>query len=217
MPLLGPAALAMWWDIAPDRREEFEHWHSHEHFRERMAVPGFRRGSRWKSAEGGEGFFVLYELEAYETLTSAPYRARLDDPTPWSRQMMPHHRNMVRSQCRVLESHGGGIAASMLTLRLSPQAGGETTLRASLQQDLARVADEAGIIGAHLLKTETPDAPPTTEQRLRGGDAEADWIVLVTGYDAGVLRSLAAGELARKGVSGIYELSTAVTPADLQR
>jgi hypothetical protein len=27
MPLLGTAAVAMWWDIAPEQRVEFEDWH----------------------------------------------------------------------------------------------------------------------------------------------------------------------------------------------
>ena len=54
MALLGQGAIAMWWDIAPDRRAEFEDWHTHEHFPERMGIPGFQRGSRWADADGGE-------------------------------------------------------------------------------------------------------------------------------------------------------------------
>ena len=92
MALPGRAAVAMWWNMAAERREEFEHWHSHEHFLERMGIKGFLRGSRWSSADGagnGEGFFVLYELEDYETLTSEGYLERLNNPTPWSTKMMP--------------------------------------------------------------------------------------------------------------------------------
>lgn len=137
MTLLGSAAVAMWWDMTPDRRAEFEDWHSHEHFPERMSIPGFLRGSRWAAADGGEGFFVIYELDAYETLTSEHYLARLNDPTPWSQKMMPHHRNMVRSQCRVIASHGGGVARVMATLRLSPQPGREDALSAHLRDTLA--------------------------------------------------------------------------------
>ena len=98
------AALAMWWDMAPAMRDAFEHWHSHEHFPERLALPGFRRASRWADAGAGEGFFVLYELATYEALTSPEYLARLNAPSDWSRRMMPHHRNMVRSQCRLLQA-----------------------------------------------------------------------------------------------------------------
>ena len=121
MALLGEAALAMWWDMAPDMRAEFEHWHSHEHFPERLALPGFLRATRWAAADGCEGFFILYELQEHAALSSPQYLARLNAPTPWSTRLMPHHRNMVRSQCRVIASHGGGIGGAMLTLRLSPQ------------------------------------------------------------------------------------------------
>ena len=55
MALLGRAALAMWWDIAPHVRADFEDWHAHEHFAERLGLPGFRRATRWRSASGGEG------------------------------------------------------------------------------------------------------------------------------------------------------------------
>ena len=64
MPLLGSAAIAMWWDMAPAHRVEFEDWHSHEHFAERLGIPGFLRGSRWADAAGGNGFFVMYELDS---------------------------------------------------------------------------------------------------------------------------------------------------------
>ena len=50
MPLLGSAALAMWWDIAPQVLADFEDWHSHEHFTERLGIPGFHRATRWRDA-----------------------------------------------------------------------------------------------------------------------------------------------------------------------
>ena len=137
MALLGNAALAMWWDVAADLHVEFEDWHAHEHFQERLGIPGFRRASRWTSADGGEGFFVMYELEDYGVLASAPYAARLNSPTAWSTRMMPHHRNMVRSQCRVLESHGAVTARHALTIRLSPAAGRAESLQRAVGE-LAR-------------------------------------------------------------------------------
>src|SRR5690606_6054350 len=99
MALLGKAALAMWWEIEAARQADFAHWHAHEHFPERLAIPGFRRASRWQCANGGEGVFVMYELDSHEVLSSAAYVERLNAPTPWSCQMMPLHRHMVRSQC----------------------------------------------------------------------------------------------------------------------
>jgi hypothetical protein len=226
MPLLGKAVVAMWWDMAPVHRAEFEDWHSHEHFPERLRISGFRRGSRWASATGGDGFFVMYELQSYETLTSPAYFARLNDPTPWSLKMMPRHSNMVRSQCQVLESHGGGMAGAMLTIRLSPKPGRADALRNQLRSVLSALPQRSGVIASHLLRTQTPQAAMTTEQRIRrGADGVADWIVLVSGYEAQALLDLATNELgtstldqsgAMPGqVSALYRLSYTMTPDDL--
>ncbi|KRC83305.1 hypothetical protein D3C87_287390 [compost metagenome] len=188
MALRGKAAIAMWWDIAPAWRAQFEDWHSHEHFPERMGVPGFLRGSRWISARGSEGFFVMYELDAYETLSSAAYLARLNRPTPWSTTLMPQHRNMIRSQCHVLESAGGGLARYALTIRLSPRRGAEAEMRAYLKAHAASISMQAGTCGGHLLMTQTPAIASTTEQKIRGGkDRAADWIYVVNGYEIGAV------------------------------
>jgi hypothetical protein len=216
----------MWWDMARAHRVEFEDWHSHEHFPERMSIPGFLRGSRWASGAGGEGFFVMYELDVYETLTSPHYLARLNDPTPWSTKMMPHHRNMVRSQCRVVESFGGGIARSMVTTRFSPKPGEADRLRDRLRDVLANVPSVPGITGGHLLQTHTPDAAATQEQIIRrGADAVADWILLVSGYDVHALADVTSTQFSEASLSAagaqlpqltsIYNLSYTMTSRDL--
>ena len=45
------------------------------------------------------------------TITGGAYLERLNNPTPWSRKMMPHHRNMVRSLCRAASGLGRRLAA----------------------------------------------------------------------------------------------------------
>ena len=84
--MLGKAAVAMWWDIAPETKAEFEDWHTHEHMPERLAIPGFLRGTRWIALSGEPSYFVLYEAADLATLTAGPYLERLNDPTPWSRR-----------------------------------------------------------------------------------------------------------------------------------
>ncbi len=37
----------------------------------------------------------------------------------------------------------------------------------------------------------------TTEQKIRGGDRFADWVLLVVGYDLGVLAELATSTLSQ--------------------
>jgi hypothetical protein len=194
--MLGSAAVAMWWDIAPEKRAEWEDWHTHEHMPERAGIPGFLRGSRWVS---GESYFVLYEVEGMRTLTAGPYMDRLNAPTPWSRKLMPHHLNMVRSLCHVRASFGRGLGGCIATLRL------EHALPA---QALSALPQQQGLVGAFLLEAQSvAGAPQTTEQKIRGGcDAEARWVGLIGGYDeAAVLR--AASALVGEGVLGLYRLS----------
>ena len=226
MSLLGGAALAMWWDVSGDMRSEFEDWHTHEHFPERLGIPGFRRASRWRAADGGVGFFVMYELADYEVLSSSRYLERLNAPTAWSAKMMPHHRHMVRSQCRVLESRGVGVAKHALTVRLSPAEGCDARLRDALHSTIERLVTRPGIAGAHLLRHQRPAIAATAEQKMRGGDREADWVFIVTGYDLAALTSVAetqagadapvaAGAAHGAIDTGLYELSCSATPVDV--
>jgi hypothetical protein len=109
---------------------------------------------------------------------------------------MPHHRNMVRSQCRVLESRGGVTARSALTVRLAPAAGREADLRLALRSLFESAPARPGIAGLHLLRHEPPPIEATAEQRLRGlADGAADWVLIASGYDRDALAELAAGEL----------------------
>lgn len=226
MALLGKAALAMWWDMSASRRSEFEHWHTHEHFPERLRIPGFRRATRWTSADDGDGIFVMYELDDYEVLASPAYLARLNAPTRWSTQLMPDHRNMVRSQCRLLESSGINPARNVLTIRLSPASGRVEELRMSIRRIAEHVPLQAGFAGLHLLRHETPSIAATEEQKLRGNaDRTADWVLVVCGYEAGALRALSERELSGESLvamgatpgaeRGIYALSCSATPSDV--
>ena len=184
--MLGAAAVAIWCDVALEVKEEFDDWHAHEHMPERLAIPGFLRGSRWVSVDGRNAYFVIYELKDLEVLTAGPYLERLNHPTPWSTKMMPHHRNMVRSLCRVQSSFGVGLGEVMLTLTLKAQAGVEL---------LSGFPARKGLVAAHMLRDAgAVQGGPTTEQKIRGADQSADWIVLVNGYDIDAV-ALAADEL----------------------
>ena len=90
---------------------------------------------------------------------------------------------------------------------------------------LADLAGRAGLAGAHLLRHRAPPIAQTTEQKIRGGDSVADWVLVATGYDAAVVEALAQGELgeaalvamgaAPGAVHGFFQLSYSATPMDV--
>jgi hypothetical protein len=140
--------------------------------------------------------------------------------------MMPHHLDMVRSQCRVEASFGGGVAVSLATVRISPQEGKHAILAATLVEMLRELASKSGLTGAHLLITDTPNTnSPTTEQKIRGADRTADWIVLLSGYDPEVVQEVVSNQLSGsaligmgikgKALMGRYKLALTITPQDI--
>ena len=201
--MLGRAAIAMWWDISPQMKAEFEDWHSREHMPERLAIPGFLRGTRWVAESGEPSYFVLYEVTHLAAITGGAYLERLNNPTPWSRKMMPQHRNMVRSLCALRAGWGGGLPQALATVRFAPRPDAPPKL-----------PQREGLTGAHLLESlPMAGAPLTAEQKIRGGDATADWILLVGGYDAQAVRAAAAE--APEGVAGFYRPAYSLNPGDI--
>ena len=220
--MLGRAVIAMWWGFDPQMQAGIEDWHSHEHFPERLGIPGFLRGSRWLDAGGRPAYFIMYEAARLSTITAGPYLERLNNPTEWSRRMMPLHLGMVRSLCRVRAGAGGGHAHAMATVRFSPRRGSGVTRW--LSDELQKLAGRQGITGAHLLQSAPMPAAQTAEQKIRGGDGAADWVLLVNGYDADAVRALAEAELspdalaargAKPGATaGLYRLAYSATAKD---
>jgi len=190
----GAAAVTIWCDVAAEVRDEFEDWHTREHMPERLAIAGFLRGTRWRSEPPGS-FFILYELDSPATLAGPAYLARLNDPTPWSRKMMPHHRNMVRSLCLVRERYGEGLSQTMATLRFSDR---------SIRVEPPR---RKGITGAAVLESQPVPGPQTTEQKIRGGDASADRVLLIGGYDAEAVKAASLEVGIPGAVVGFYRLA----------
>jgi hypothetical protein len=196
--MLGRAAIAMWWDISPEMKAEFEDWHSHEHMPERLRIPGFLRGTRWIALSGEPSYFILYEAARLATITGGAYLERLNNPTPWSRKMMPHHRNMVRSLCRVRATFGGGLAHALATIRFSPSPGSGRSIAKWLAADMMpTLPQRQGLIGTHLLESQPmAGTPQTTEQKIRGKDARADWVLLICGYDVEAVKAVVSNQLA---------------------
>jgi hypothetical protein len=115
MSLLGQGAFVAWHGIAVGREADYDRWHSHEHMLERVGILGFLRGRRYIAADDGPRYLVLYEVAHIDVLTSPAYLERLDNPTAWTREVMPAVSGMNRTLCRVEESFGRGIGHAVLS------------------------------------------------------------------------------------------------------
>lgn len=182
MPLAGKAFLAIWHDMTPEGDDDFNRWHTREHMPERLGVPGFLTGRRYLAGGVGERYFNLYQGESLDVFASAAYRARLDDPTPWTRANLPHFRATVRGACRVAGSAGTGAGGALATVRFAladPAGGVDGAAAAGLARKLL---DLDGVTGAHLgVAVRAVTDVETGERALRDGEQGFDAVLLVEG------------------------------------
>ena len=102
MTTAQPGLLAVWNAIAPEHDGTFNVWYDSEHLDERLAVPGFRNARRYRAADDRHRYAALYDLDSPAVLVSAAYRAVLASPSPRTRAIMPHFRDVSRAACAVV-------------------------------------------------------------------------------------------------------------------
>lgn len=165
-----PGAVAIWHDIEPEGLAEFYAWHGEEHMPERVAIPGFVRGRRYRAIEADRAYFNLYETERFSALSGPDYQARLDAPTPRTLSAVRHFRKVARSLCRVETQIGSGQGGVLATLRYDVERGREETHLAEMaSRVLPALAAEPGVSSVRLLVAD-PGASGyvNAEQRARG-------------------------------------------------
>jgi len=184
MSLAGLGAVCIWHDLLPEARDDFHQWHNREHMPERVGIPGFRRGRRYVAITGTPEYFNLYEADSAEVLGGQDYLNRLNAPTEWTKQVVPSFRNVSRSICRVVYTHGVGQGAFMLTQRFDVgERDGSQVVKALRQRLLPPLCDNKGIAGVHLcLADESISKVETAEKKARADTTHVPtWIILIEG------------------------------------
>lgn len=195
--LLGQGALVNWGGVVAEHEDDYNAWHSLEHMPERLAVPGFRRGRRGVAVEGTPEtlkYFMMYEAESADIFISAPYLARLNDPTPWTRRILSAYVAPSRTVCRVVASAGRGVGGWNATIQLA------TRLAETGWMD--NVAALRGVLGVHLLEGDDRlGQQPTAEKTFRESRGEPDRTVasaiLIDAMDRGAAEAALERTLAR--------------------
>ena len=163
--LLGRGAVVIWNDVAPEGRNEFYAWHDKEHIPERLAIPGFRRGRRFISLGHSPEWLTLYEADDLSVLTSAPYLARLNAPTPATVSALRHFRNTSRAACRVVHSTGSSTGGHVLAMRLAmADAQGDALVRYVRDEMFPRLMSSIGIVACHFLAADESGSYVTTAE-----------------------------------------------------
>jgi hypothetical protein len=185
--LAGEGAVAIWNDISEAGRAEFYAWHLHEHMPERVGIPGFVRGRRYRAADAATQpeFFTLYETSSFQVLQGSDYLARLNDPTDWTRAATAHFQTTTRSLTRVVASHGVGSGGAMLTVRFDIADEAVDDVVPRLTSALGAAARLPRISGAHLLGSDAGMSGQSTAESKDRKDlqAPARWVLVLEACD----------------------------------
>jgi hypothetical protein len=221
MPLAGKGMLLTSMDLDAADEPDFSRWYDREHLEERVAIEGFLEARRYLAHRGSPKNLFLYSTRTIEVLESPPYRARLENPTEWSKKNMARFKNMIRAVARITVSRGVGRGSKLGIVRLRPEAGHEPALRTALTQKLDPGTLD-GIISMHLLESDARLSGPTKEIPAAGSGA-ADWFVLIDGTHVSAISDLMAARFTGSAApahaalvsSGIYELLWDLTKSDI--
>jgi hypothetical protein len=181
--LCGQGAIAIWNGITEEGRDEFYAWHVLEHMPERIGIPGFLRGRRYRSIDKmtHPEFFTLYELQSFEVTTGQDYLNRLNAPTPWTKKATAAFRDTSRGLARVLTSVGPGPGGVLATIRFGIDTSREVAARSALSDLMHEITRLPMVTGAHLALADTDASGIKTAESRDRKDVQAPpkWFVLI--------------------------------------
>src|ERR1700740_3633968 len=179
MPLSGQGMLITIMDADPAEEADFNRWYDREHIIERTAIPGFLESRRYVAVDGAPKYVNFYTTENIAALDSAPYHARLDNPTPWSAHHSPRFRNYTRVVARVTASKGQGRGGALALARVRPPASEREALRNGFLSHFNSVIRTQGVTSPHLIEADATLSDPKAAGAARA--AAGDWYVVVEG------------------------------------
>jgi hypothetical protein len=189
MPLSGQGMLITIMDADPAEEADFNRWYDREHIIERTAIPGFLESRRNVAVDGSPKYVNFYTTENIAALDSAPYRAKLDNATPWTAHHSPRFRNYTRVVARVTGSQGQGRGGALAFVRIRPPASEREALRNGILSHFDNVIRTDGVISAHLIEADAALSNPKADATARA--AAGDWYVVVEGTDVDAVRKAA--------------------------
>ncbi|RFU34884.1 hypothetical protein B7463_g1465, partial [Scytalidium lignicola] len=176
--------MAFWADIDAEYVLRYQQWHNCEHIPERVSIPGFIEGRRYRALNGHPTFLMIYDTETTAVLSSDAYMAALNAPTPWTCEALTHFRKPTRdtfTRIAVAGQNSPRTAASYITsLRfdLSDEEAGEVEYAGRWIQAAAKLDHVERV---RLYKVDAAIGNMATNERKvhGGGPGKQRYLVLI--------------------------------------
>lgn len=165
--------LAIWADVDKDHLIEYQKWHNCQHVAERVSIPGFHVGYRYRGIGEAPDFLMYYETDDSKVMADKPYQHAINNPTPWTKEVIPHLRNTARSIYSLVSSIGEKArpeAPYIFLLRFNVDSENENRLIQSYRRDAKRILSIPGVYRVRLYETDDEVSNiSTAERKIHGG------------------------------------------------
>lgn len=194
----GMGVLAVWTDALRENEDAFNDWYNRDHLPERTGHPGFLNGRRYKAISGAPRYLALYDTTSPAALSTKVYRNALENPSAWTRRIMPSFHNFTRSVFQIETRLGAGQGGVVATIRPTEDRPAPADFGPWLAKTvLPKLVACAGVVSAEYLAAETksPNDPDTGADRTTEGalrttpDSIAPWAIIVSATEPALLRA----------------------------
>lgn len=172
--------LAIWCEIAAADLDDYRNWLTREHIADRTFSPGFLGVRLFEALDDPKSHFILYATEDADVLNGPAYKAILDNPSPWTRRIMPRFGPFDRALgTQVLKvGNGFGSHVAIWRIRLAADADAEADAQ-SLRDGLAGYCGRDGIVSLRLCRVSRDTTDRRSEEKTMRKGVEGDFDVLL--------------------------------------
>ena len=173
-------ALAYWFDIAPEVRDEWLGWYLSDHMPSRVGTV-FTAGRCYEAIDASSSHMVLFETPTAEDLLAPSYMALLQQVSDSDRQRRAWYSNTVRATCRTVARQGHGLGGVLGVVRIQGSKVNQSDMGLIFSNEVLPLMLGLSSIGSVNVLCNDPGIRQRMDQvRVTGHqDGSTDWVLLI--------------------------------------
>ena len=185
--------LAIWCRIGAADLDDYRHWLTREHIADRARLPGFLGVRLFTGLNDETAHFILYATAGRGVLQSPPYLAVLNDPSPWTRRIMPKFRDFDRAAGAQSVKLGNGFGAFVAVSRIGSAGADPDPDR--LATALERLMATPGVVSVRLMAVDKASTDIGSEEKTMRSGVEGGFrhLLCIEAMGEAAVRSAAQG------------------------